>query len=100
MFQMACGCWPDGRPGCTRSFRSGRERPGTPLDCWCSPDLSSSCLRPCTPSLLLVHREVVNIDRADTGGLCVLEGLLDDSNLHCNLLSNAGTLRASDQPPR
>src|SRR5438309_3692983 len=79
--QTACGCWRNGRPACIRPFPSGRERPETPLHCWCPPDLSS-CLRPCIPSLLLVHREVVNKGRAGTGRLGVLGGVLDDSDFH------------------
>jgi hypothetical protein len=39
------------------------------------------------PSLLLVHRVVIDKNRADTGRLGVLGGVLDDSNFHWNLLS-------------
>ena len=38
-----------------------------------------------TRELLLVHRKVVDEDRARTGRLCALGAILDDSDLHCNL---------------
>src|SRR5260221_417743 len=93
---MARDWWPDDGSDCTQC-RAGRGRPETPRHCWRRP-VFSSCLRPCIPSLLLVHREVVNIKRANPGWLGVPGDMLDNSNFHLISLATPGRYVPSQQP--